>query len=369
MRQRVICCCVEPQYRASLWAEQTLEGLRREAIRKKMHVLEISPEAADWISCESLRQEGMCVVIGTSVNWTPETVGRLLASGIQPLLVSFDAGEPGGVRGQVLMDHAGATKKLLRYLEACGKNRTAYFAFNPESYADMVKLNTARLLGKGEAKDVFPNSGDLLACCGALLERYCEYDSVLCANDIAAVSLLRQLCRHDIRVPEDLYLASYGNLALGSRSGPGITCVTLDHTEMGRQAAALYACLGHMPPDSTLTVRVPTRLVIRGSTAGFRPSALPEEETARSECVDFYRDPEAGELLAMEAMLCGCDETDMKMLSLMAKGTGSEEMQKQLFLSASAIQYRKKQLMKTAGCSSRTWQEFLRRCTELGITA
>ncbi len=368
MNQRVICCCVEPQYRASLWAEQTLDGLRREAIRKKMRVLEISPAEAEWTCADALRREGMCVVIGTSVNWTPDTVSSLLSSGIQVLLVSFDAGEPGGVRGQVLMDHAGATKKLLRYLEACGKNRTAFFAFNPESYADMVKLNTARLLGKGDRKDVFPNSGDLLDCCGALMERRGEYDSVLCANDIAAVSLLRQLRRHNIKVPEEMYMASYGNLALGSRSRPGITCVTLDHTEMGRQAAALYACLGHMPPDSTLTVHVPTRLVIRGSTAGFQADASPDTAAVRAQCVDFYHDPEAEELLAMEAMLCGCDETDMKMLSLIARGAGTEEMQKQLFLSASAIQYRKKQLMKAAGCTPRSWQEFLLKCTELGIT-
>ena len=55
-------------------------------------------------------------------------------------------------------------------------------------------------------------------------------------------------------------------------------------------------------------------------------------------------------LLRAETMLNACDAMDVQLLKGMLEGTSMESMEQELYLTASALQYRKKRLMNLVGC-------------------
>ena len=52
--------------------------------------------------------------------------------------------------------------------------------------------------------DVFWNRGSLKECYEAFFPHVCRFDSVICANDIAAAALLDQLKKDGVTVPKEI---------------------------------------------------------------------------------------------------------------------------------------------------------------------
>ena len=77
---------------------------------------------------------------------------------------------------------------------------------------------------------------------------------------------------------------------------------------------------------------------------------------------------EAERLLRAETLLSAADELDMRLLSGLLSGSSLEKLEQSLFLTASALQYRKKRLMNIAHCAHTSdLLAFLRFCREKGI--
>ena len=116
------------------------------------------------------------------------------------------------------MNHAEATRTLLKYLRDCGREKTAFFALNPNSAADLTKQDVfaawSRRFPVAAGPNVFWNRGSLKECYESFFSHVCRFDSVICANDIAAAALLEQLKKDGVTVPKELYLLSYGDSSL-----------------------------------------------------------------------------------------------------------------------------------------------------------
>ena len=70
---------VEPDYRNSLWARQTLEGIAREAARKKYELVlldAVQEESIDWDGLFG-GERRLAVLMGTSMSWVPAAQARL----------------------------------------------------------------------------------------------------------------------------------------------------------------------------------------------------------------------------------------------------------------------------------------------------
>ena len=199
-----------------------------------------------------------------------------------------------------------------------------------------------------------------------------QFDAVICANDIAAVSLLSHLRADGVRVPEDLFVTAFGDSLIAARVDPPLTIATLDHRELGRQAVLLFSHLCRQPSTASVSARVRSKLIVRGSTAcmpDMTSITLPEDDAdAFESSINFYNDPEAERLLRAETLLSAADELDMRLLSGLLAGCSLEKLEQTLFLTASALQYRKKRLMNIARCAHTSdLLEFLRFCREKGI--
>jgi DNA-binding LacI/PurR family transcriptional regulator len=368
---------VEPNYRNSIWAQQTLDGLLQEATHRKYETRLLEGDYRrrnyEGLFCG---ENPMVVIVGTSISWMPDVLAFFTERGIASILISFDPSESTALRGIVRMDYIAATHTLLSYLSGCGRNRIALYGFNPNSSADTIKLGYFESWNKvnphADEPNVFPNQASLTQCYALFAAQHSRFDAVICANDVAAASLLRHLKSDRIPVPERLFLTSYGNTVLSERVEPPITSVSLDHEEMGRQAVMLYAYLYRQKISTNVSVRVRSKLMIRQSTAMTPVSAgcalIRRPAADFTSDADFYSDPEAQLLLSVERLLTSCDDTDIRLLDGLIAGKAYRWLEEHLFLPSSTLRYRIKRIMKLMGCDTRRELiDHLMLCCELGI--
>lgn len=351
----------EPHFRSYLWAKQTMEGIAQEAARRKYKVVTLDAESYETIDYDRLfgAERRMLIVIGTSVSWMPKALAFFTKRQIESVFVTFDPAETSLPAGMVRMDYVGAISHLLSYLTGnCARDRIALYGYNPNSSADQIKMRFfcrwKEQTNHAGDQDIFWNLADLEGCYSHFREHAARFNAVICANDIVAVSLLSMLRRDGIRVPEDLYVTAFGDSKISEQVDPSITIATLDHPEMGRQAVLLFSHLCRMPATASLSSRVRSKLIVRASTA-FIPdttaNALPGSDAdAFESSINFYSDPEAERLLRAETLLNACDAIDLKLISGLLQGASLESMERELYLTSSALQYRKKRLMNSVGC-------------------
>ncbi len=88
---------------------------------------------------------------------------------------------------------------------------------------------------------------------------------ILCGNDDLALGVLAGLADAGRRVPEDVSVIGMDDHPLARCASPALTTVRLDFQAVGEAAATLALGLG--APGAEQVVRIPTELLVRGSTA------------------------------------------------------------------------------------------------------
>lgn len=351
----------EPNFRSYLWAKQTMEGITQEATRRKYKLVTLDAESYETIDYDSLfgEERRMLIVIGTSISWMPKALAFFTARHIESIFISFDPAETSLPTGMVRMDYVGAIFHLLTYLSTdCARKRIAMYGYNPNSSADNIKLRFFKRWSAGAdhpaTDDIFYNLADLEACYSQFRQHAERYDAVICANDIVGVSLLSMLKRDGIRVPEDIYVTAFGDSKIAERVSPPLTIATLDHPEMGRQAVLLFSHICKMPSTASVSSRVRSKLIVRASTACIPNTTVDNMPSSDADAfetsINFYSDPEAERLLLAETLLNACDATDMRLIDGLLEGTPLDSLEQELYLTTSALQYRKKRLMNVARC-------------------
>ncbi|MBL8518437.1 MAG: LacI family DNA-binding transcriptional regulator [Betaproteobacteria bacterium] len=99
----------------------------------------------------------------------------------------------------------------------------------------------------------------------ALFERLPKLDGVFCSSDVVAQGVLAEAQARGLRVPEDLAVVGFGDLAFAPDLHPPLTTVRVDANEMGRIAGDLI--LKRVAGESVKTrlVDVGFSIVERGS--------------------------------------------------------------------------------------------------------
>jgi alanine racemase len=94
--------------------------------------------------------------------------------------------------------------------------------------------------------------------------------AVIAMSDIIAIGVIKAAVAQGLRVPEDLSVLGFDNIALASLIKPALTTVSQPSIEKGRQAASLLVSLLDSPVPPTHTI-LPTQLILRQSVAAPRP--------------------------------------------------------------------------------------------------
>jgi Transcriptional regulators len=98
----------------------------------------------------------------------------------------------------------------------------------------------------------------------ALLDRGLRFDAVFGASDLIAIGAMRALAERGLKVPDDIAVAGFDDIAMAGNVSPSLTTVAQDTRRAGRLLVeALINLIEGKPVHST---RLPTHLVVRHSS-------------------------------------------------------------------------------------------------------
>ena len=349
---------IEPAYRDTFWCRQTLKGIAEETARKKYEYMVLDqpiPADLDWTQMYGDARK-LLIVVGTSLSWIPGILQQLKAQEIHVILVSLQPASAYHGISTILMDHAETLRTLYQYLYSLGKNQIALYGINPNSSADRLKTECFREilqeLEQSDAQDrIYYNNASLADCFNRFQASRQICQAAICANDVVAFSLIRHLGALGLKVPDDLYVVSFGDTLLARLFHPSLTTAALNHAELGRQAVAAWSYLSKNPSIVSLAIKVECRIHIRESTNQDVPqTARPlAGRYAYAPPIVFYDDPEVRDALAVENLVSQCDELNLQILEGLYEGEKYSILADRLFTSENALKYRIKRMLTLLG--------------------
>ncbi len=164
------------------------------------------------------------------------------------------------------------------HLIARGKKRIAHLAAS-----SFLSITTERVNGYRAALQKYdlPFDENLVKYCGfsiqdmevvidSLLQESNPPDAIFTVSDRLAMACLSTLQKRNIRIPDDMALMGFTNLKVAGLLAPAFTSVVQPALEMGQRAAELLLDLVEKKsktPIAYQTIKLPTELIIRASTA------------------------------------------------------------------------------------------------------
>lgn len=169
----------------------------------------------------------------------------------------------------VVLDTATGTADLVHHLHAAGHREIAYLSGPPGSWADAERRKAAaeRAASEGGRLHVLgPLDPTFDAGVGAARQLPLRVTGVVAYNSYLALGLLHGLTAAGVHVPRDLSLAAADDLNALDATDPPVTALEVPVEEAGALAVARLLEV-HAGVRRTVTTRLPTRVLPRGSTA------------------------------------------------------------------------------------------------------
>ncbi len=262
-----------PTFLDAFYAE-VVGGLEAQLSANDLSLLLVRAGSGEQGSLQGRRLRGRCdgvVALGCDL---PVALLKALAEGGVPLvLADFEGGWDGPrpyIPSVTVANEAGgyvATRHLLKR----GRRKVAFIAETP-SDTNFLRRREGYLRAHEEAGQEVAaqrqQSGSLGPDGGYLATRKLlaatPFDAIFAANDTAAFGALRALAEVGARVPDDVAVVGFDDVALARYSHPPLTTVRIPRRKLGTEAAVrLLARLGG---QSASSLELPVSLVVRSSS-------------------------------------------------------------------------------------------------------
>ena len=191
-------------------------------------------------------------------------------------IVLINPGFDSAACASVATDNLSGARDVVRHLARLGHREIAFIA-GPETNRDAAQRlqgyrSALRELGLHaspglEARGTFTeSSGD--AAARDLFARVPRPTAVFAANDSMAVGAMNALRTLGLRVPEDVAVAGFDDIAIASYISPRLTTVRVEASHLGERAAELLMEAVRRRSESPVAAHevLPTSLVVRESS-------------------------------------------------------------------------------------------------------
>jgi DNA-binding LacI/PurR family transcriptional regulator len=190
-------------------------------------------------------------------------------------LVFMDVGQVGPRMSHVSIDYGNGVKQAVAHLVGLGHKRLAFIS-GPLDLHSARTRRQAFLEGMREHK--LPPDRKLIRegthtaeggqqAMAALLRLGKRPTAIVASNDWTAIGALRAIHAAGLRVPEDISVVGFDDIPLATYTSPPLTSVRMSAGDVGSTAfEALFRLIGGERLEGDI-YQVPTRLVVRGSTA------------------------------------------------------------------------------------------------------
>lgn len=192
----------------------------------------------------------------------------------QVAVVFLDLGRPGAQMSNIVVDYELGIEQAIKHLKDLGHTRIAYIG-GPKRLRSAVKRLEAF---ENSIKKFLPRAkpiireGDFQMTSGLniateLLGLSPRPTALVVANDLMAFGAVRACRMSGLRVPEDVSVIGYDDIALAQMSDPPLTTVQLPRAELGRTAVEAVMEIIEHPKGFGVERHIATKLLIRDSTA------------------------------------------------------------------------------------------------------
>jgi LacI family transcriptional regulator len=161
-----------------------------------------------------------------------------------------------------LLDHLVATG-FRRFGHICTDDSLTAAAERRAAVVDGLARHELPLLGEHEG-DFTYESG--YAAARALLAAAPSIDVIVAENDLMAIGALQYCTAEGMKVPGDIAIAGFDDMALSSWVSPSLTTVRQDRLGLAEHALTLLQSRLDSPDLPARSVTVPCELKVRGST-------------------------------------------------------------------------------------------------------
>ena len=201
-------------------------------------------------------------------------------------VVFLDLGSAGERMSNLVVNYAVGIKESIQHLVSLGHRQIAYIS-GPDHLRSAIKRREAF---HDCMKHFFPATrpviykGDFKIEGGRraayeMIERGHLPTAVVAANDLTALGAMQEFRVAGLRIPQDISIIGFDDIAFASLTDPALTTVCLPRTELGRRAVeALMTTIEH-PDRQGVEIHIPTYLVMRGSTA---PASIARKDARSS---------------------------------------------------------------------------------------
>lgn len=188
-------------------------------------------------------------------------------------IISFHTPLQSGWVSSVCCDNAAGGRLVADLFLDRGASRPAYVSGLPTGFATQERWASfrGRLVERGAAEPVtvaaeYRYEGGVRAA-ERLLAGGDPPDAVFCANDLVAIGVIDTARRLGLRIPEDLMVAGFDDIAAAGWAAYDLTTLVMDGAAMVDESLEILriATTEGLPPKGIHKV-VPTRLVERGTT-------------------------------------------------------------------------------------------------------
>jgi DNA-binding LacI/PurR family transcriptional regulator len=216
-------------------------------------------------------------------------------------VVFLDLGSAGVRMSNLVVNYAVGIKEAIQHLISLGHGKIAYVsgpvrlrsaAKRREAFIECVERHFPRtrpVIYEGD----FKIEGGRRAACEMLDGRYLP-TAVVAANDMMALGLMQEFRAAGLKIPQDISIVGFDDIAFASLTDPPLTTVCLPRMELGRRAVeALIATIEHADRQG-VEIHIPTYLVMRNTTAPARQqraraSSAPPRGESKSKAVKGHK--------------------------------------------------------------------------------
>lgn len=337
---------IDPIYAGSMWCENLKQSLVAELKKKRIR----------FSFCEELSavsEKDTIFLIASDHAWTEHTIRRLNSRNIQPILICNQLDVIDALNYScVCSDIYGSMKNIFALLKNSGKKHPAIYGINESSMSDSSRLVCIENLSQ---EFLFPyrtfyNHGSLSDCFEQFFAKIENYDSVICANDFAAISFIKHL---EERAPEkrnELLIFSCAKSELSELYRGRIISPKTNYHDFGKAAVYISEKSNKHPFISNMVIRIASPIDTKDTTTIAPEYKVAEISTTTDE---FYQDAEIVEMIAMEKLLCRCDHVDKQIINFLLQKRNYDEIGELCFLSESSVKYRIRRIIEDCGFESK----------------
>ena len=339
----------EPVYKNSNWYRNIMDGLISEKRQKRFSLTIL--DTLEELNDHTITDGDVIFVVGTNSAWLAKIIKVCEAYFDNRVIVlgNHQNTPSSGRYSTVTADIVRDVQILYNYLTSHGKARIAMYGINPDSTSDAFRKNSFLSCGADE-KDLFYNDGSLLQCYESFLEHIDNYDAVICANDYAAISLVRYLKDRPIFIT-----SCSGGTLLSQFFSPSITHTWIDFQSFGKAGFELSRILRKNKNVNSVNIYLSSTFFI-GESTDFLPLAeelMPNISNINKESDAFYSDLEIDEMLKIELLLASCDKTDTLIIERLLQGVTYQKIAEEFFMSINGVKYKLSNMFRICQVSSK----------------